>query len=47
VLDRESLDRTFFALADPTRRGVIDLLRKKPRKASDLADALAITRPAM
>ncbi|MER3452375.1 MAG: hypothetical protein C4344_01355 [Acidimicrobiia bacterium] len=47
MLDRESLDRTLFALADPTRRGVIDLLRKKPRKASDLADALAITRPAM
>ena len=47
MLNRESLDRTLFALADPTRRGVIDLLRKKPRKASDLADALAITRPAM
>lgn len=45
--DRESLDRTLSALADPTRRGVIDLLRKKPRKASDLADALAMTRPAM
>lgn len=47
VLDRQSLDRTLFALADPTRRGVIDLLRKRPRKASDLADALEITRPAM
>ena len=47
MLDRESLDRTLSALADPTRRGVIDLLRKKPRKASDLADALRITRPAM
>lgn len=35
------------ALADPTRRGVIDLLRKKPRKASELAEALAMTRPAM
>jgi DNA-binding transcriptional ArsR family regulator len=47
LLDRESLDRTLSALADPTRRGVIDLLRKKQRKASDLADALGITRPAM
>lgn len=46
-MNRESLDRTLFALADPTRRGVIDLLRKKPRKASDLATALATTRPAM
>lgn len=45
--DRESLDRTLSALADPTRRGVIDLLRRKPRKASDLADELATTRPAM
>lgn len=41
------LDRTLLALADPTRRGVIELLRKKPRKASDLADELAVTRPAM
>ncbi|MGH7283743.1 MAG: ArsR/SmtB family transcription factor [Polyangiaceae bacterium] len=47
MTDREALDRTLSALADPTRRGVIDLLRKKPRKASDLADALDMTRPAM
>lgn len=45
--NRASIDRTLSALADPTRRGVIDLLRKKPRKASDLADALDVTRPAM
>jgi DNA-binding transcriptional ArsR family regulator len=42
-----SLDRTLLALADPTRRGVINLLRKRPRKASELADALSMTRPAM
>src|SRR5262245_41902009 len=36
-----------MALADPTRRGVIELLRQEPRKASDLAAALAMTRPAM
>lgn len=42
-----SLDGTLVALADPTRRGVIDLLRKKPRRASDLADALGQSRPAM
>jgi len=41
------LDRTLMALADPTRRGVIELLRQAPRKASDLAEALAMTRPAM
>jgi DNA-binding transcriptional ArsR family regulator len=41
------LDRTLLALADPTRRGVIELLRKRPRKASELADELTLTRPAM
>jgi DNA-binding transcriptional ArsR family regulator len=46
-LDRDTLDRTLSALADPTRRGVIDLLREEPRKASELADALETTRPAM
>ena len=42
-----ALDSTFGALADPTRRGVIDLLRKQPRRASDIADALGASRPAM
>jgi DNA-binding transcriptional ArsR family regulator len=42
-----TLDATFAALADPTRRGVIELLRKQPRRASDLADALDASRPAM
>lgn len=41
------LDATFGALADPTRRGVVELLRKQPRRASDLADALDASRPAM
>lgn len=41
------LDRTFSALADPTRRGVIDLLRQRPRRAGELATALAMTPPAM
>lgn len=42
-----ALDRTLLALADPTRRGVIDLLRKRPRRASELAELLSMTRPAM
>jgi len=42
-----SLDRTLGALADPTRRSVIELLRERPRRASELADALRVTRPAM
>jgi len=41
------IDHTFRALADPTRRGVIELLRGKPRRASDLADAFNLSRPAM
>jgi DNA-binding transcriptional ArsR family regulator len=41
------LDATFVALADPARRGVIELLRRKPRKASELADSLSMSRPAM
>jgi len=44
---RENVDRTLLALADPTRRRVIDLLRKKPRRASELAEKLSMTRPAM
>ncbi len=39
------LDQTLLALADPTRRRVIDLLRKRPRRAGDLAGALAISPP--
>ena len=35
-----SIDKTLLALADPTRRGVIDLLRSGPRRAGELADAL-------
>jgi DNA-binding transcriptional ArsR family regulator len=42
-----SIDRTLVALADPTRRGVIDLLRTGPRRAGELADALDMAKPAM
>jgi len=42
-----TLDSTLAALADPTRRGVIDLLRREPRRAGDLADELGMSRPAM
>jgi DNA-binding transcriptional ArsR family regulator len=41
------LDRTFAALADPTRRRVIDLLRTGERRAGELADDLAMSPPAM
>ena len=42
-----ALDRTLIALADPTRRGVIELLRTGPRRAGELADALQMQKPAM
>ena len=41
------LDATITALADPNRRAVIDLLRRRPRRASDIAEALSLSRPAM
>lgn len=41
------LDRTLAALADPTRRGVVELLRQKPRRAGELAERLAASPPAM
>ncbi len=41
------LDDTLSALADPTRRGVVDLLRRGPRRAGDLANACGTSAPAM
>ena len=41
------VDRTLAALADPTRRRVVDLLRERPRRAGELAAAFDMTPPAM
>jgi DNA-binding transcriptional ArsR family regulator len=41
------LDSTLAALAEPTRRGVIDLLRVRPRPAGELAAAFRMSAPAM
>ncbi len=41
------LDRTLVALGDPTRRAVVDLLRRRPRRAGELASALRTSAPAM
>ena len=46
-MSSQSVDQTLLALADPTRRGVIDLLRRQPQRASELAEQLGMTRPAM
>jgi len=41
------LDRTLAALADPHRRRVVDLLRERPRRAGELAEATQIAFPLM
>ena len=42
-----SLDRTFQALADPTRRALIERLSRSPATVSDLARPLAMSLPAV
>ncbi|RIL05595.1 MAG: transcriptional regulator [Proteobacteria bacterium] len=42
-----SLDATFAALSDPTRRAVVDLLRRAPRRAGELSEATGTSAPAM
>ena len=42
-----ALDRTLSALADPTRRRVVEMLRREPRRAGELADAFGVSAPAM
>jgi len=42
-----ALDGTLAALADPTRRRVVDLLCERPRRAGELARAFAMSPPAM
>ena len=42
-----NLDRTLAALADPTRRHVVDLLRERPLRAGELAAAARTSAPAM
>ncbi len=41
------LDGTLRALSDPARRGVVDLLRREPQRAGDLARALSMSPPAL
>jgi DNA-binding transcriptional ArsR family regulator len=45
--DPARLDRTLAALADPHRRRVVELLRERPRRAGELAEAAGLSPPAM
>ncbi len=38
---------TFEALADPTRRRILDLLRERPRLVGELVDSLGKSQPLM
>jgi DNA-binding transcriptional ArsR family regulator len=42
-----ALDNTLAALAEPTRRRVIELLRERPRRAGELAEGLSVSAPLM
>ena len=41
------LDRTFAALADPTRRAILEHLSEGPTTVGELADPFRISRPAV
>src|ERR1700679_1478589 len=43
----KAMETTFQALADPTRRAVLDLLRRGSRPAGEIAGAFSISRPAI
>jgi len=42
-----SAEATFHALADPTRRAVLDLLRRGAQPAGEIAERFPISRPAI
>jgi DNA-binding transcriptional ArsR family regulator len=47
VAKDEVVGRVFEALADPTRRHVVELLSAGPRRAGDIAEAAGVSAPSM
>jgi DNA-binding transcriptional ArsR family regulator len=41
------VDQTLAALADPARRAIVELVRQRPQRPSEVAAALGVTRPAL
>jgi DNA-binding transcriptional ArsR family regulator len=39
----QTLDRTFFALSDPTRRGILERLARGPATIGELAEPFGLT----
>jgi DNA-binding transcriptional ArsR family regulator len=47
ALQATALDQTLAALADPTRRRLLDHVSRRPQRPSDLGRGLPMTRPAV
>ena len=47
TISSDYLDRTFAALADPTRRAILEHLSEAPATVGDLAAPFRISRPAI
>jgi DNA-binding transcriptional ArsR family regulator len=41
------MDKVFRALADPTRRKILELLRERERSAGELAEQFALAKPTL
>lgn len=44
---RPDIDAAFWAIADPTRRSILDLIRHQERSAGEIAGHFTISRPAI
>lgn len=45
--DRDGVDLTLAALADPVRRRSVELLAARPRRAGELAETIGVSAPVM